>query len=242
VCLDVGLTCALLLGCAGLLLGCAGLLLGCAAPTKKRPAQSVQGGSVPGRVVAVVPSSVEGAELCFNAWDDNNNTLIDEGCGVHQGQLQIVLAWSNRDVDLDLIVTDPCGDVAGVDKATRSGLTLSTDCPQPEAGCSEQPYENVYREQDDILSGRYWIVVRLTSELQSDEMIVAQLGLRQLGETRAFSVELSRNQPEARYSFFVEQQEIPEGPVTTGGASSRSASEKKSQKTQPKSVAQICKK
>jgi hypothetical protein len=75
----------------------------------------------PGLVVerACTPT---GPELCFNARDDNCNGIIDEGCGVHTGLVQFIIAWDEPQADVDLLVTDPNGELVEVGATSQSGL------------------------------------------------------------------------------------------------------------------------
>jgi tRNA (guanosine-2'-O-)-methyltransferase len=111
-------------------------------------------------------------ERCFDARDDNCNGLIDEGCGVETGAVQFIIAWEEASADVDLLVTDPRGELAEPGRLTQSGLTSSRNCPGANAECNGQNYENVYLEGNEPLPGRYEVRVRL------DELGEARLPLR----------------------------------------------------------------
>lgn len=134
-------------------------------------------------------SGVATVELCFNAWDDNANGLIDEGCGVAQSELQVVLAWTDARADLDLLVRDPSGGIARAGDATQAGMTLSADCPENEAGCVEQSFENAYLEADEVPSGRYWVRARLQKLPMGAQSVSATLGIRRPGATLSYELE-----------------------------------------------------
>ncbi|GEM_PF-728440 len=136
------------------------------------------------------------AEICFNGLDDNSNRLIDEGCGVHQGQVQIMLAWPHPSADIDLYVSSPDGQIAQENQSTSSGLVYSADCPG-EGKCDGQNFENVYLEELETISGRYSVRVRLEKMPHERSVLRANLGVRLPGRTRAFDLE-----------FFAEGQEI----------------------------------
>ncbi|MEM6954484.1 MAG: putative metal-binding motif-containing protein [Myxococcota bacterium] len=51
-----------------------------------------------------------GADEVCNALDDNCDGVIDEGCGLETGQLQITATW-NTGADIDLYVVDPAEEV-----------------------------------------------------------------------------------------------------------------------------------
>lgn len=131
-----------------------------------------------------------GPEICFNGIDDNQDSLIDEGCGVAQSEVQFVLAWGYDDADFDLYVSDPEGEVAVASGTTASGLTLSADCPHLEKACRGQNYENVYFEDSDILPGVYHVRVRLEKVPTRSTPITAQLGVRLPSRTTSFEIEM----------------------------------------------------
>lgn len=142
-------------------------------------------------------SALGGAETCFNALDDNENQLIDEGCGVAQSEVQFSLAWSDVRADLDLHVSDPKGHLATSDGTTALGLTLSADCPTQKKDCEGQNFENVYLEEPEPAPGIYRVRVRLEEMPTDVEEIVATFGARLPNGTSA-----------EQLVFFAEGQEI----------------------------------
>ncbi len=119
-----------------------------------------------------------GAEVCFNGLDDNQNRLIDEGCGVAQSEVQFALAWTEPSADLDLYVSDPEGHLAVSDGTTSLGLTLSADCPEEKKNCHGQNFENAYLEQPDPAPGTYRVRVRLEKLPAQLDRVEATLGVR----------------------------------------------------------------
>jgi tRNA (guanosine-2'-O-)-methyltransferase len=101
-----------------------------------------------------------GPEICFNARDDNCNGVIDEGCGLHTGILQFVIAWEAADADVDLNVFDPSGEIARVGETTAGGLLKDRDCPRGNE-CQGQNVENVYLAEGDPRKGHYRVVIHL---------------------------------------------------------------------------------
>lgn len=161
-------------------------------------------------VTALVPLGVGGGpETCFNALDDNGNQLIDEGCGVAQGQVQVMLAWEAPGVDLDLYVTDPNGEIAVHGAATRSGLTRTSDCPDAESDCHTQAYEGVYLEEVDALPGKYQVRLRLEERPAEQSPIFATLSIRQPQGTQGYRLEFYQEGQEARLTFDVVGEKKP---------------------------------
>lgn len=151
-------------------------------------------------------SFLGGGETCFNGWDDNENALIDEGCGVEQGEVQFVIAWVEPKVDVDLYVTDPGGQIAPVDGASDLGLSRSRDCPDEKNACGGQNFENVYLEEDDIPPGKYRLRVRVeTIPAELDSVNVA-LGVRLPDVTRAYEIAFHREGQEILLDFEVARQ------------------------------------
>src|SRR6188768_3148446 len=100
-------------------------------------------------------------EACANAVDDNQNGLIDEGCGLSLGLVQFLAGWSAAKADVDLRVVDPNGDLIEVGRVARSGLTKDRDCPGRGSECQGRNLENVYLTEREPLPGEYRVRLRL---------------------------------------------------------------------------------
>jgi tRNA (guanosine-2'-O-)-methyltransferase len=164
------------------------------APPKAPPASS---NGIVLRAGPVATEGVAGAgpERCFNAKDDNQNGLIDEGCGVRTGIVQFTIAWDAPTADVDLLVTDPKGELVEVGRPTSLGLAKERDCPGKRAECHGQNFENVYLERDEAKRGRYRVKIRLERLMDEDVPIRVTLGVR-LGP-KTYSGEVLLNRPEA---------------------------------------------
>ncbi len=186
------------------LLGLAGGL-GCH-PTAASPATSsgpslLKLEATPGVVIrrACVPT---GAELCFNARDDNCNGVIDEGCGVDTGLVQFAIAWEAAGADVDLQVTDPDGELVDVNRATPSGLKKDRDCPGRKNECQGQNMENVFLERGDPIRGVYRVVVRLEQLGGENPPIDVVVGARVGPKT--YQLELQLLEPEDEKTLLIE--------------------------------------
>jgi hypothetical protein len=184
----------------GLLLLCLLLAFGAAACRRQRATSTVVE-PVPAQVVAQRPCVPTGPEVCFNGLDDNCNGLLDEGCGVWTGMVHFMASWAEPDVDVDLHVIDPGGQVAEVGHVSESGLTKHHDCPAQQNVCSGQNYESVYLEGDEPPPGLYRVTVRLDSLGSADPPIVVRLGARIGGTAHNLLVRLMHEQDESTLSF-----------------------------------------
>lgn len=141
-----------------------------------------------------------GLETCFNATDDNCNGLVDEGCGLATGPLQLVIAWDIADADVDLEVTDPNGEQVQVGKPTRLGLTKDRDCPGEGDDCGGQNFEVVTIAGDTVPMGRYRVTLLLERAPANESRVHVRIGGHLGQDAVAGQVELSRETP----SIFVE--------------------------------------
>lgn len=138
---------------------------------------------------ACVPT---GPEHCFDARDDNCNGLIDEGCGVPSGLVQFIIAWSAPSADVDLLVSDPRGELAEVGRQTGAGLVKDRDCPGRKQECGGKNYENVYLDREDAKRGPYRVKIRLERLEDEDVPIRVTLGARIGPKTYSAEVSLVR--------------------------------------------------
>jgi tRNA (guanosine-2'-O-)-methyltransferase len=150
------------------------------------------------------PSSAGGAEICFNATDDNTNLLIDEGCDVRQGDVHFMIAWPEATVDVDLLVTDPSGSLAGVTAPSTLGLVLSDDCPRAGAACNGQAFESVHLDSEEIPAGTYHVRVVVQQQGLGSRPLLVRFGARLPGTSVAREIEFSRSAREIGFDFSVE--------------------------------------
>lgn len=144
-----------------------------------------------GLETACVPT---GPEICFDARDNNCNGVIDEGCGLHTGLLQFVIAWESSEADVDLNVYDPNEELARVGDPTASGLVKDRDCPRS-SECQGQNVENVYLVEGEPRKGKYKVVVHLEKLPNGAASPVrVRLGVRMGTRSYGMSMELSPGQ------------------------------------------------
>jgi hypothetical protein len=184
----------------------------CVAPVRQRkgPVASAVDRDAPQVVDLVFPRTAAvttactptGPETCFDATDNNCNGVIDEGCGVHTGPLQIAIAW-DQGSDVDLVVTDPKGAKAEVGKTTAGGLCKDFDCGAPNQTCHGQYIENVYAVGDRPAPGRYEVRVRLVTVTEGTEPIRVHFGAKLGARIVGMQLELYTGEGEKAFAFTV---------------------------------------
>jgi hypothetical protein len=170
-----------------------GLVLAACGAKPSRPATEVvqsEGAALSNATTATAP------EVCANAIDDNQNGLIDEGCGLSLGLVQFLAGWSAPKADVDLRVVDPNGDLIEVGRVARSGLTKDRDCPGRGTECQGKNLENVYLAEGEPLKGEYRLRLRLESLGGETPPIHVTLGARLGGASRSYDVELETPESE----------------------------------------------
>ncbi|MES1187083.1 MAG: hypothetical protein ABUL60_24925 [Myxococcales bacterium] len=170
-----------------------GLVLAACGASKPRPvgiAESTDGSALPSA------TTTTGPEVCANAVDDNQNGLIDEGCGLSLGLVQFLAGWSAPKADVDLRVVDPNGDLIEVGRVARSGLTKDRDCPGRGTECQGKNLENVYLAEGEPMKGEYRLRLRLESLGGETPPIHVTLGARLGGASRSYDIELETPESE----------------------------------------------
>lgn len=135
-----------------------------------------------------------GPERCFDATDDNCNGIIDEGCGIETGPVQFAIAWEPARVDVDLLVTDPAGELAEVGRPLASGLVKQRDCTGRNNECRGRNLENVYLEGPEAPRGTYKVRILLESLGGENPPVTVRFGARAGGRSYNFLVRLDRLQ------------------------------------------------
>jgi hypothetical protein len=174
----------------------AALLQSCAnAPAAEAPSSETES-------MASAACVVAGPEVCFNAWDDNCNGAIDEGCGVDGGLVQFAIAWESKGADVDLDVRDPTGALVEVGRTAPSGLTRDRDCPGKDDGCGRLRYENVYLTDDSkLMRGNYRVTIRLEHAANWDDHVEVSLSARLVNRQFRKRVRLEHDNDAAEFTL-----------------------------------------
>jgi tRNA (guanosine-2'-O-)-methyltransferase len=135
-------------------------------------------------------------EVCSNAADDNQNGLIDEGCGLSLGLVQFLAGWGAAKADVDLRVVDPNGELIEVGRVARSGLTKDRDCPGRGGECQGRNLENVYLAEGEPLKGEYRLRLRLESLGGESPPIRVTVGARLGALSRSYELLLETPESE----------------------------------------------
>lgn len=180
------------------------LLLGCAG----RPAPQVASDDrseilrSDSSEVAFRPACVAtGLERCFDARDNNCNGLVDEGCGILSGPLQVVIAWQEPKADVDLEVLDPRGELAEVERPTSTGLVRDRDCPGTDDECGGQNFEVVAVPDGNVMPGEYRVLIRLEASPPPHRPVRVVLGGR-VG-VRSIAAEMTLKRPLAHHTLWL---------------------------------------
>jgi tRNA (guanosine-2'-O-)-methyltransferase len=142
-----------------------------------------------------------GPERCFDATDDNCNGIIDEGCGIETGAVQFAIAWEAPAVDVDLLVTDPTGELAEVGRPLSSGLVKQRDCPGRNGECRGQNLENVYLDAAEAPRGTYKVRIVLENLAGENPPVKVHFGARVGSRSYGLAVTLDRVEAAYQASF-----------------------------------------
>lgn len=175
---------------------CLWLLLACGGAKVASPAVGVAAPPVEGAAALAFATTATSPEVCANASDDNQNGLIDEGCGLALGAVQFLAGWGAPKADVDLRVMDPNGELIEVGRVARSGLTKDRDCPGRGTECRGRNLENVYLAEGDPMKGEYRLRLRLESLGGETPPIRVMLGARLGPVSRSYEILLETPESE----------------------------------------------
>lgn len=116
-----------------------------------------------------------GVERCFNATDDDCNGLVDEGCGLPDGDVALLAAWEDNPAGLDWVLYLPGG--KKLDKVSKKSgaFRYVKDCPD---GCYGQNVEAVVASEGAPARGAYRAELRLVSAAGAELPVRVRVALR----------------------------------------------------------------
>jgi tRNA (guanosine-2'-O-)-methyltransferase len=166
-----------------------------------RPLPSAAAGGTEEGESAASATLATGPERCSNAMDDNQNGLVDEGCGLALGLVQFLAGWDAPKADVDLRVLDPNGELIEVGRVARSGLTKDRDCPGRASECQGRNLENVYLTEGEPVKGEYRLRLRLESLGGEAPPVRVRLAARLGSISRSYEVSLEAPTAEREIRF-----------------------------------------
>jgi hypothetical protein len=178
-----------------------GLCLALSACGAARPLPRATESAAEGETTLVSASVVTGPEQCSNAVDDNQNGLVDEGCGLSLGLVQFLAGWDAAKADVDLRVVDPNGELIEVGRVARSGLTKDRDCPGRASECQGRNLENVYLAEGQPIKGEYRLRLRLESLGGEAPPVRVRLAARLGAVSRSYELLLEAPEAEREIRF-----------------------------------------
>lgn len=171
-----------------------------AVPARSAEIEGPKHVSTPAGVSFSTVCTPTGAEICFNAVDDNCNGVIDEGCGMGTGVLQWEIAWGDSPAEVELVVTDPAGDrLTDANRSTPSGLHLDHVCPKD--GCHGQNVDNVFFEGRDPPQGHYTVAVKLIDPKGATLPLKVQFGWKVGGRSSGAELLIASPDDKKEFSF-----------------------------------------
>jgi tRNA (guanosine-2'-O-)-methyltransferase len=116
-----------------------------------------------------------GVERCFNATDDDCNGLVDEGCGLPDGDVALLAAWDDNPAALDWVLYLPGG--KKLDKVSKrtGAFRYVKDCPE---SCFGQNVDAIVSSEGTPARGTYRAELRLKTAVGAEMPVHVHLALR----------------------------------------------------------------